>query len=267
MPNAFCGVEGPHAGAGNGKEICRERSGLFLFSALRQCERFRDEWRITTLTPNQVTAARMVAAFAAVALFTLGHDALLADAIAILLTITAIALDGLDGYIARKRNLATALGAQFDILGDRVVENLFFTFFAATGLISFWIPVLFFVRGTLTDFLRSLAARSGRSGFGRDSMIETWWGRRLVVSRPSRVVYAVLKCTCFCYLGMLLPLPQLQVTWLDANSRQWLAGAGQALVIATAAFCVIRAIPVIWDGRRYLTSSAAAGRVARELTR
>ncbi len=134
---------------------------------------------MTTLTPNQVTAARVVAAFAAVALFTFGHDALVADATAILLTIAAIALDGVDGYIARKRNLATPLGAQFDILGDRVVEALFArSFFAATGLISFWIPVLFFVRGTVTDFLRGLAARSGRSGFGRDSMIEDLVGTK-----------------------------------------------------------------------------------------
>ena len=210
------------------------------------------------MTPNQVTAIRVLAAFAAVALFTFWHGALVADATAILLTIAAIALDGVDGYIARKRNLATPLGAQFDILGDRVVENLFFTFFAATGLISFWIPVLFFVRGTLTDFLRGLAARSGRSGFGRNSMIETWWGRSLVASRPSRAAYAALKCTCFCYLGLLLPLPQLPVTWFDANSRQWLSGGGQALVMATAAFCVVRAIPVVWDGRRYLTGASAA---------
>jgi CDP-diacylglycerol---glycerol-3-phosphate 3-phosphatidyltransferase len=207
------------------------------------------------MTPNQVTAIRVLAAFASVTLFTFGHDALVADATAILLTIAAIALDGVDGYIARKRNLATPLGAQFDILGDRVVENLFFTFFAAAGLISFWIPVLFFVRGTLTDFLRGLAARSRRSGFGRNSMIETWWGRSLVASRTSRAAYAALKCTCFCYLGLLLPLPQLPV--FDANSRQWLSEAGQALVMATAAFCVVRAIPVIWDGRRYLASATA----------
>jgi CDP-diacylglycerol--glycerol-3-phosphate 3-phosphatidyltransferase len=210
------------------------------------------------MTPNQVTAARVIAAFAAVALFTFGREAPVADAIAILLTIAAIALDGVDGYIARKRNLATPLGAQFDILGDRVVENLFFTFFAATGLISFWIPVLFFVRGTLTDFLRGLAARSGRSGFGRDSMIQTWWGRCLVASRPSRAAYAALKCACFCYLGLLLPLPHLPVAWLDVNSRLCLSGAGQILVMATTAFCVIRAIPVIWDGRRYLASASTS---------
>ena len=80
------------------------------------------------MTPNQVTAARVLAAFAAVALFTFGREALAVDAAAVLLTIAAIALDGLDGHIARTRNLATPLGAQLDILGDRVVENLFFTF-------------------------------------------------------------------------------------------------------------------------------------------
>ncbi len=37
------------------------------------------------MTPNQVTAARVAAAFAAVSLFAFGHDALLADVTAILL--------------------------------------------------------------------------------------------------------------------------------------------------------------------------------------
>jgi phosphatidylglycerophosphate synthase len=206
------------------------------------------------MTPNQVTAARVVAAFAAVALFTFSVKTLAADAVAVFLTIAAIALDGVDGYLARTRNMATPLGAQFDILGDRVVENLFFTFFAVSGLISLWVPVLFFVRGTLTDFLRSLAARTGRSGFGRNSMLETWWGRSLVASRASRAAYAVLKCVCFCCLGLLLSLAHVPASWFDAMTRHWLAGAGQALVAATVIFCIVRAIPVIWEGRRYLAT-------------
>src|ERR1700728_1677130 len=137
------------------------------------------------MTPNQVTAARIVAAFAAVALFTFFGRVLAADIVAVALTIAAIALDGVDGYLARRRGMATPLGAQLDILGDRVVENLFFTFFAVAGLVSLWLPILFFVRGTLTDFLRSLAARTGRSGFGDRSMLETRWGRALVASRAS----------------------------------------------------------------------------------
>jgi CDP-diacylglycerol---glycerol-3-phosphate 3-phosphatidyltransferase len=215
------------------------------------------------VTPNQITVARVAAAFAAVALFTMFGHAVVADAAAVLLTITAIALDGVDGYIARKRGMATPLGAQLDILGDRVVENLFFTFFAVAGLVSLWVPVLFFVRGTLTDFLRGMAARvSGRTGFGQNGMLETWWGRALVASRGSRAAYAVLKCGCFCYLGFLLPLAHVSAPWLDSGVRGTLMTGGRWLVWATVIFCVVRAVPVIWEGRKYLAADLVEGRVA-----
>ncbi len=207
------------------------------------------------MTPNQITLTRVAAAFAAVALFTHLGNHVTVDLAAVALTVAAIALDGVDGYLARTRCLATPLGAQLDILGDRVVENLFFTFFAVSGLISLWVPVLFFVRGTLTDFLRTLAARNGRSGFGRNSMLESCWGRTLVASRASRAAYAGLKCVCFCYLGLLLPAAHLNAAWLNAGIRHALTLAGQFLVAATVAFCTIRAVPVIWEGRRYLASA------------
>jgi CDP-diacylglycerol--glycerol-3-phosphate 3-phosphatidyltransferase len=206
------------------------------------------------MTPNQVTATRVVAAFAAVALFTIFGDALAADIAAVALTIAAIALDGVDGYIARTRGMATPLGAQLDILGDRVVENLFFTFFAVAGLVSLWLPILFFVRGTLIDFLRGLASRAGRSGFANRSMLETGWGRALVASRASRAAYAIVKCVCFCYLGLLLPVARWQADWLDAGVRHSLLLGGQMLGAAAGVFCVVRAMPVIWEGRRYLVA-------------
>jgi CDP-diacylglycerol---glycerol-3-phosphate 3-phosphatidyltransferase len=211
------------------------------------------------MTPNQVTAARVGAAFAAVAMFSLAGDALTADFAAVLLTITAIALDGLDGYLARRRGLSTTLGAQIDILGDRVVENLFFTCFAVSGLVSLWVPVMFFARGAITDFLRGLAARQGRIGFGSASMLDTWWGRGLVASRASRVAYAALKCVCFCYLGLLLPLRRLPAAtlapWLGEFGQRGLLTTGQALAGVTLGFCLVRAIPVIWEGRRYFATA------------
>jgi CDP-diacylglycerol---glycerol-3-phosphate 3-phosphatidyltransferase len=224
------------------------------------------------MTPNQVTAARVGAAFAAVAIFSFAGDVLTADFAAVLLTITAIALDGVDGYLARRSGLSTPLGAQIDILGDRVVENLFFTCFAVSGLVSLWVPVLFFTRGAITDFLRGLAARQGRSGFGSASMLETWWGRGLVASRAGRVAYAALKCVCFCYLGLLLPLRQLSAAalppWLGEFGQRGLLTTGQALVGVTLGFCLVRAIPVIWEGWRYFataekTATAMASEAAR----
>jgi CDP-diacylglycerol---glycerol-3-phosphate 3-phosphatidyltransferase len=223
------------------------------------------------MTPNQVTLARVAAAFAAVALFTLGAGAAL-DLIAVLLTITAIALDGIDGYLARTRGLATPLGAQLDILGDRIVENLFFTFFAVSGLISLWVPVLFFVRGALTDFLRGLAARAGHGGFGGHSMLNGWWGKQLVSSRASRGIYATLKCICFCCLGMALALRNLSAAqfhmWLGPEVSHWPLAAAQILTAATAAFCLLRAIPVVWEGQRYLAVvERSAQRVVASLSR
>lgn len=207
------------------------------------------------MTPNQITAARVVMAFAAVALF--GRNAW-ANLAAVTMTIGAIALDAADGYIARKRNLATPLGAQLDILGDRIVENLFFTFFAVAGLASLWVPVFFFVRGTLTDWVRSLAAREGRSAFGANSMLESGWGRALAASRTSRAAYGALKCAAFCWLGLALALvrsPELVGAVTPLVRDVFLAGC-DVLVVMTVAFCLVRALPVLWEGRRYLAQLA-----------
>jgi phosphatidylglycerophosphate synthase len=212
------------------------------------------------MTPNQITTVRVLLAFAAVTLFGRNEYANLA---ALGLTVAAITLDALDGYVARRRRLATPLGAQLDILGDRVIENLFFTYFAVCGLVSLWVPVLFFVRGSLTDFVRGLASRAGRSGFGSHSMLESWWGRALVASRASRAAYGALKCACFCYLGLQLTLARSS----SDLAMRWAGGltlAAQVLVAVTVAFCVVRGLPVLWEGRRYLaprgrTSAAPAG--------
>jgi CDP-diacylglycerol--glycerol-3-phosphate 3-phosphatidyltransferase len=214
------------------------------------------------VTPNQITLARVIAGFAAVALFNFFGKSLAADVTGVVLTIAAIALDGLDGYIARVRGLATPLGAQLDILGDRVIENLFFTFFAVSGLISLWVPVTFFARGAATDFLRGLATRAGRTGFGHDGMLQTGWGRVLVASRFSRGAYAVLKCVCFCYLGLLLALSHASGEWLKVAPVPALLIAGQVLTGCSVAICVLRAIPVLWEGLRFLPSARPAPAMA-----
>src|SRR6202047_3300785 len=124
-------------------------------------------------TPNRVTALRVVVGFSAVCLFGRGPWANLA---AVALTVASVALDALDGHIARRRNLATPVGAQIDILGDRIIENVYFTYFAVVGLVSLWLPVFFFARGATTDFLRGLAMCAGHPGWGANAMLRTWGG-------------------------------------------------------------------------------------------
>ena len=101
-------------------------------------------------TPNKVTLLRVAVGFVSVGLF--GRNPWL-NLLAVALTVTAIALDALDGYIARTKQMATPEGAQIDILGDRMIENMYFTYFAVVGMVSLWLPMLFFARGAATDFL------------------------------------------------------------------------------------------------------------------
>src|SRR3984957_8562210 len=196
-------------------------------------------------TPNKVTALRVAVGFAAVSLFGRGAWANLA---AVGLTVTAIALDALDGHIARKKRLASPVGAQIDILGDRMIENVFFTYFAVVGMVSLWLPVFFFARGAATDFLRGLAMRAGHSGWGANAMLQTRWWRALVASRWSRSLYAAMKCLCFCYLGLELALTRGPVALLDGmtpDSYAIVRIGAHVLTWMTAAFCLLRGLPVL----------------------
>lgn len=221
----------------------------------------------TGWTPNKVTLLRVIVAFAAVSLFGRGTWANLS---AVALTVAAIALDALDGHLARKKQMATSLGAQLDVLGDRMIENVYFTYFAVVGMVSLWLPVLFFVRGAATDFLRGLALKAGHSGWGANSLLQTWWGRVLVASRWSRGLYAAMKCLCFCYLGLELALTRGPVALLGTvagDMHMKIRATAQVLTWATAAFCVLRGLPVLMEGWKYFAHAAATAPRKNKLLR
>ena len=187
------------------------------------------------------------------ALFTFFGNALAADLAAVSLTIAAIALDGVDGYLARTRGLATPLGAQLDIVGDRIVENLFFMFFAGERADFVLGACALFCARHADGFSAkpgcAIGPRRVRKQLDAGNMVGTkrWWRRA-----PAARRYAILKCVCFCCLGLLLPMRRMPAGWFAASLRALVFGGAQALVFATVTFCVIRALPVIWDGRRYL---------------
>jgi CDP-diacylglycerol--glycerol-3-phosphate 3-phosphatidyltransferase len=208
-------------------------------------------------TPNKVTALRVLVGFAAVSLFGRGAWP---NFVAVALTVAAIALDALDGHIARKKRLASPMGAQIDILGDRMIENVYFTYFAVVGMVSLWLPVFFFARGATTDFLRGLALRAGYSGWGANAMLQTWWGRTLVASRWSRGFYAAMKCLCFCYLGLELALtrgPVALLGELTADAHAAIRTGALLLTWATAGFCFLRGLPVLLEGWKHVAAGVA----------
>ena len=206
-------------------------------------------------TPNKVTLLRVAVGFLAVALFGRGAWP---NLVAVALTVLSIALDGLDGHLARKKKMATPEGAELDILGDRMIENLYFTYFAVVGMVSLWLPVLVFARGAATDFLRRLGRKAGRSGPGAHAMLETSWGHRLVLSRWSRGLYAAMKCLCFCSLGLELALtrgPVALLAGLTGDAEGIVRTGAHALSWGTALFCLVRGLPLLAEGWKYFAGT------------
>lgn len=168
------------------------------------------------------------------------------------LTAAVIAMDALDGYVARKLGETSKAGAVIDILGDRVVEQIYWVTFLALGWLPLWIPLVVIVRGVLTDGIRSIALEQGYTAFGQQSMQQSAVGRLLVSSNFSRTAYAVAKAFAFAFL-ILAHTPDV-FTPTVANGI-WAVGMGAAYV--SVVFCVLRGLPVLVEGARFLWPAQA----------
>ncbi len=170
-----------------------------------------------------------------------------------------IFLDAVDGWVARRRNEVSDIGALLDIAGDRIVELVLWVFFAirqhpdGTPFVPYWVPVAIIARTIVTDLIRSVAFQKGKTPFGQKSMMESGWAKQLTSTRWSRAVYGVLKVVAFCSLGLVLGLERMGQTGALMHSVRLVT---EILVYATAIVCVVRAVPVVWDGRRYFVASA-----------
>ena len=202
------------------------------------------------MSPNLITLVRVFMAFGSIALFRAGSYA---NVFALLILVVTLALDAIDGYVARRSGRTSDAGAAFDIAADRIVESVYWIYFASAGLISFWIPVIVVARGGFTDFLRALAFMQGQTAFGEKTMMKTWWGKLLVGSRASRAAYGLIKCAAFFTLGLWLTLDNAK-DWqmmLAAGLMNFLRLGALALAISTVLFCVVRGVPVIIEGIRF----------------
>jgi CDP-diacylglycerol--glycerol-3-phosphate 3-phosphatidyltransferase len=192
--------------------------------------------------PNLITVSRVVLALATLALLYLpakeNQQTLLWIAFA--LTVLVIWADGLDGYFARKLNQATKLGAILDIAGDRAVEMAYWIVFSSLGWIPVWVPLLFLVRGTFVDAMRSQASSEGYTAFGAKTMMQSGLGKFLVASNFSRFTYAVVKALAFC-LVIAAQTAVLKDSWAQPTAI--------VLVYLSAAFCLVRGLPVLLESK------------------
>ena len=187
---------------------------------------------------NIVSVTRIFVAYAAIA--CLYVQTTWAYIIALVLTIIAFAMDGLDGYLARKLNQSSEWGSVLDILGDRIVEVSYWIVFAVMGWINIIFPLICVARAFTTDGIRSVALSKGMTAFGDKTMQSTSWGKFICASRFMRISYAVAKVMAFMLL-IVVNTPGMEL-W---NGTPILHMITMALAWIAIIFCVVRAIPVV----------------------
>jgi CDP-diacylglycerol--glycerol-3-phosphate 3-phosphatidyltransferase len=190
---------------------------------------------------NVITLSRLLMVFPLVAMIYWASPSWLWLAPPLLLLI--IALDGLDGYVARKRLETSVFGSIFDIAADRVIEYVLWTVLGHVGVVPMWVALVFIIRGTLVDSIRYAAIAGGQTAFG---MMTSRLGRFLVAGRLMRGLYGGLKAVTFAWVLSLAPLayfePGLSAHWAEA-----IALVTDVLVYSTVVLCLMRGVPVLLE--------------------
>ena len=189
---------------------------------------------------NIITLSRIFMVFIVVALIFMHNNN--ATLLAVILTVFVMWFDGLDGYVARKFNETSKLGAVLDIMGDRIVENVFWIAFCAMGWINVAIPIIVLTRGIVTDSLRSLALAQGYTAFGEKPMMQGKIAKFIVASNFSRFTYALCKAVAFLFII---------AGHLPFNYDHSILAIGIICAWIAVAFCVLRGIPVIIESKRF----------------
>src|SRR5262249_6243411 len=146
-------------------------------------------------------------------------------------------------------------GALIDITGDRIVENVYWIYFATTGIVSFWVPLVIITRGFLTDTIRTLQFERGKTPFGEKTMMRSKWSRFLVAGRFMRGFYGGAKLAAFCALGARIAATrgaEAGIGFFSGGTVGAIGLAASVLASLTVALCVVRGVPVLWDGREVL---------------
>ncbi len=165
--------------------------------------------------------------------------------IAFVLTIILIAMDGIDGMVARARGETSELGGVIDIAIDRVVENVFWIVYAHLNEVPVWVALVVVSRGILTDAVRGFVLAKGEGAF---DMMKTPWARWLVSGRFMRAFYGAIKAVVFAALALNMALVE---QYAGANWLIPLSIVVSILVYATVATTVLRGVPVLLESRYY----------------
>jgi phosphatidylglycerophosphate synthase len=145
------------------------------------------------VTPNHVTAIRAVIVAILAGLILLPRPAPPTTTAWIAVTASAIAaiLDGVDGWLARRKGLATAFGARFDMEVDALLILVLAILAWRWSKAGAWV--------LLSGLLRYLFAAAG--------WMLPWMRRPLAPTRRARVICVVQIVTLIVTIAPIIPTP------------------------------------------------------------
>lgn len=192
---------------------------------------------------NFITIFRIFLIF--ISAFLLFKHSSFAYVLALILTITAFSLDGVDGWVARKFNETSKLGAVLDIMSDRIAENTLWVVFAVLGWLPAVFPIISLTRGFVVDGIRSVAMEQGFTAFGESSMQNDKFGYFICCSKFSRIAYAVAKMIAFILMIF------AKTPGMDKYISVFLSAIAYFTAIIAIEFCVIRGLPVLFESKKF----------------
>ena len=193
---------------------------------------------------NIISISRIFFVFVAVALLYFKNSNV-AYITSFTLTVLAFALDGLDGYVARKFHEESKLGSVLDIMGDRIAEYAYWIMLSHLGWVPVVFPIIVVTRGVITDSLRSIAMERGLIAFGKGSMLEDPVCQWLCGAKPMKIGYAVAKAVAFA-LYILANIPYMPE--FAACCMILIAAVSAEIAII---LCLLRGIPVVLESRKF----------------
>ncbi len=97
-------------------------------------------------TPNLITSARILMVPLVLWLMLVGWDSTVDRLLALILLIIAASTDGIDGAIARKRNLITNLGKILDPIADKALLSGALVVLSIQDAVPWWATIVILVR-------------------------------------------------------------------------------------------------------------------------
>lgn len=186
--------------------------------------------------PNIISIVRII--LLPVYLIFILYGSITLKKIAIILCVIIFFMDYIDGLIAEKYNLKTKIGSHLDVIADRIAEIFFWLAFLSLGLVPLWAPLIVFTRCMITDLIRAQALMVNK---GTYDTIQSGAGQFIVKSRLMRGLYGGMKMTLFALLTASLTMQADKILSITP-----------ILTIIVVILCILRGIPVIFEGVKYL---------------